>query len=140
MEHVEDVELQARATRRIFSAVINLAINDACIAPLSGLKGRGNRDGMLRTSLPISRNAFTGMRFLFDETVSGLNEYLMWLDIDPGQYRSRLMDLMWDDSHHTLGNFEPIKRRNFRLNYKMWRDIQRGAITHFDPDNVGEEE
>ena len=64
------------------------------------------------------------MRFLFDERVSGLNEYLMWFDIDPGQYRMRLRQMMADDGPFVRNGFDASDRRNFRYNYKAWERMK----------------
>jgi hypothetical protein len=74
--------------------------------------------------MPISTDAFTAMRFFFDTSVSGLNEYLAWFDIDAGQYRRRLKEVMWDSSAHRINGFESMDRRNFRYNYRMWEKLR----------------
>lgn len=114
MEFLDPAE-QARACRKLLSAVIITAVRDACSTPPKRNKTRGEENRM-----PISTEAFTALRFLFDESVSGLNEYLNWFDIDPGQYRLRLQQTMADSSPLRLNGFEPLDRRNFRYNYGMW--------------------
>jgi hypothetical protein len=102
---------QTRACYRLLSAVVITAIRDACHAP-------PREKTSVRTK--ISSEAFTAMRFLFDERVSGLNEYIMWFDIDAGQYRMRLRQMMADDGPFVRNGFDTSDRRNFRYNYKAW--------------------
>jgi hypothetical protein len=105
---------QAEACRRLLSAVVVVALRDACsVPPKRGVGG-----------MPISTDAFTAMRFFFDTSVSGLNEYLAWFDIDAGQYRRRLKEVMWDSSAHRINGFESMDRRNFRYNYRMWEKLR----------------
>jgi hypothetical protein len=102
---------QTRACYRLLSAVVITAMRDGCSAPPREAKGVRKK---------ISSEAFTAMRFLFDERVSGLNEYLMWFDIDAGQYRMRLRQMMADDGPFVRNGFDTSDRRNFRYNYKAW--------------------
>lgn len=113
-----DRDEQALAYRRLMSAVIITAIRDGCTTPPKsrGLKEEGG--------MPISTDAFTAMRFLFDTSVSGLAEYLAWFDIDAGQYRVRLKDTMFDNSALKINGFETFERRNFRFNYNMWMRLK----------------
>ncbi len=146
----KDIELQLRSDRALLAAVINLAVSDATTAPLPS-EDRRRRNPEERTAaqrrrwisttrVPISRNAFTAMRFLFDKDSSGAAEYLTWLDIEPENYLNRLMDTMYDESVQSVRGFEPIKRRNFRMNYKMWLAIKRGGAPSFSEEDLEGEE
>jgi hypothetical protein len=68
----------------------------------------------------MHRDAFTAMRFLFDTTQAGLEEYSMWLDFDAGHFRKKLRETMIDNGPHNVNGFESMQRRNFRYNYGMW--------------------
>ena len=109
-----DENEQTKACHRLLSAVVVVALRDACSTPPK--RGAGG--------MPISTDAFTAMRFFFDESVSGLNEYLVWFDIDPGQYRMRLLKTMSNDTALPVNGLQPLDRRNFRYNYRMWDKLK----------------
>jgi|APGre2960657373_1045057.scaffolds.fasta_scaffold395900_1 hypothetical protein len=105
---------QTRACQALLSSVIALAVNDATAAPVK------NKD----SKFPMTVEAFTAMRFLFDETQSGLAEYATWLDIDPGHFRTKLREVMADNHPHPRAGFDAMRRRNFRQNYGLWLRIK----------------
>lgn len=117
---------QTRACYRLLSAVVITALRDGCSAPPREAKGVRKK---------ISSEAFTAMRFLFDERVSGLNEYLIWFDIDAGQYRMRLRQMMFDDTPFTRNGFDTLDRRNFRFNYRLWEQTK---DAQYDENSEGE--
>lgn len=100
-----DYRAQGTANRRLLSAVVALAIQDAQSKP--------RRMGRLR--IPTDE-AISAIYFLFQHS----NTYLSILDIDPQQFRERLLKLMFD-MNKKVSQFEPIKRRNFRYNYEWMR-------------------
>jgi hypothetical protein len=106
---------QTRACYRLLSAVVITALRDACSTPPRERVGSRRR---------LNTDAFTAMRFLFDERVSGLNEYLIWFDIDAGQYRMRLRQMMFDDTPFIRNGFDTLDRRNFRFNYRLWEQTK----------------
>lgn len=114
MELVDKAD-QTRACYRLLSAVVVTALRDACSAPPRERTGARRR---------LSSDTFTAMRFLFDERVSGLNEYLVWFDIDTGQYRMRLRQMMADDGPFDRNGFRSLDRRNFRFNYRLWEQMK----------------
>lgn len=120
MKHVMELHdaAQTKACSGLLSTVVLLAIADACIVPTRVRKGDKP------PTIPMPMDAFTAMRFLFDESVAGLNEYASWLDMDPSQFRKKLLDMMFDSSPNTLSEFDPMKRRNFRQNYGIWRKLK----------------
>lgn len=124
-----DRDEQAQACRHLLAAVITTAIRDGCATPPRESKGQKRK---------ISSEAFTAMRFLFDERVSGLNEYLMWFDIDTGQYRVRLLKAMFDDGALRVNGFDPLDRRNFRVNYNVWQRLK--DVLHVDDSEDSEGE
>jgi hypothetical protein len=85
--------------------------------------------------LPV---AFTAMRFIFDEHVSGLNEYAAWLDFDPGQFRAKLLATMKDSSALEINGFNSMQRRNFRYNYSHWKKIHDTGL-FLEPEEAEEE-
>ena len=100
-----DYKAQGTANRRLLAAVVALAIQDAQSKP--------RRLGRLR--IPTDE-AISAIYFLFQHS----NNYLSLLDIDPQQFRNRLLKLMFD-MNKKITQFEPIKRRNFRYNYEWMR-------------------
>lgn len=100
-----DYKAQGTANRRLLAAVVALAIQDAQLKP--------RRLGKLR--IPTDE-AISAIYFLFQHS----NNYLSLLNIDPQQFRNRLLKLMFD-MNKKITQFEPIKRRNFRYNYEWMR-------------------
>lgn len=112
-----DENQQNNASRALLANVVWLAVADACSEP----PRRPRRDERGKTIImPISIDAFTAMRFIFDESSSGLAEYATWLDMDPAQFRTRLRTIMADHSPNAVNGFQPMQRRNFRFNYGHW--------------------
>ena len=105
MSYELDYKAQGTANRRLLAAVVALAIQDAQSKP--------RRLGRLR--IPTDE-AISAIYFLFQHS----NNYLSLLDIDPQQFRNRLLKLMFD-MNKKITQFEPIKRRNFRYNYDWMR-------------------
>jgi len=101
--------------RSLLATVVLLAVNDACAAPPKLEKKKD-----VPASLRMHPDAFTAMRFLFDTTQAGLEEYSLWLDFDAGHFRKKLQETMIDNGPQNLNGFEPMQRRNFRYNYGMW--------------------
>ena len=131
MSRMLDRDEQARSCHRLLSSVIITAIRDGCATPP---KNRGLKDG--EAKFPMGIDSFTAMRFLFDTSVSGIAEYLAWFDIDPGQYRMRLLETMANNSALKVNGFEPLDRRNFRYNYGMWLRLKdRADIGKLETEN-----
>lgn len=110
-----DSSSQTKACRSLMATVVQLAVMDACAQPP---KRRKEDRGVLSR---ITVDALTAMRFLFDESLSGLNEYATWLDFDPGHFRLKLQETMYDNSPLSVNGFDPLQRRHFRYNYTTWR-------------------
>lgn len=110
-----DSSYQTKACRSLLATVVQLAVMDACAQPP---KRRKDEKTVLSR---ITVDALTAMRFLFDESLSGLNEYAAWLDFDPGHFRLKLQETMYNNSPLTVNGFDPNQRRNFRYNYTTWR-------------------
>lgn len=90
---------------RLLSAVVSHAIRDTMHQPI------GKRD------LQIQRSTASAFDFLFTDTSDG---YFQLLDIDPGHYRKKMLEVMNDASASELP-FKAIDRRTFRINYKLWK-------------------
>ena len=108
-----EVDTTAAPERRLLSQVILLALNDACHAPLKGER-----------QIRMSTVAFTAMRFLFDESVSGLNAYANWLDFEPTNFRRKLLEIMENNGPNKIGEWDSMHRRWFRQNYRLWQEMK----------------
>ena len=113
-----EMDVSATPERNLLSQVVLSALNDACKRP----RKQKNANGV--EHLRISRDAFTAMRFLFDPDVAGLNEYALWLDFNADQARTKLLKLMKDDGPNKIGDWDPMDRRTFRINYKLWQHMK----------------
>jgi hypothetical protein len=102
MSYELDYKAQGTANRRLLAAVVALAVQDAQSRPRK----------MGRVRIPTDE-AISAIYFLFQHS----DNYLSLLDIDPQQFRERLLKLMFD-MNNKIKQFEPIKRRNFRYNYQ----------------------
>ena len=109
-----EIDVSSNPERHLLSQVVLAALNDSC-----------RRPRQYKHRLVMRRSAFTAMRFLFDESVAGLNEYALWLDFDPGQARSRLLRMMENDGPHKIWEWDPMDRRAFRINYQLWQDMKK---------------
>lgn len=78
---------QARRCRALLSAVISLAIDDACIEPT-------RQERRVRRNLHVL--AVSGLHFLFHPE-STLVLYAQWLDLDPENIRLALRRRAWTD-------------------------------------------
>jgi len=108
-----DYKTQGTAYRRILAAVVGLAIQDAQMKP---------RAIYTKKKLIPTDEAISGIDFLFRTS----DTYLNLLDIDPEQFRKRLLGLMFD-MNRKIKQFEPIGRRNFRYNYQ-WMHRQENVL------------
>jgi hypothetical protein len=116
---------QSAAGRALLATVVLLAVSDACTTPQKPRKGDSPK-------IPMPMEAFTAMRFLFDTSVSGLNEYAMWLDFDPDQFRRKLLATMADNSANVINGHDSTHRRHFRINYNIWRRIKNLDVSEGD--------
>jgi hypothetical protein len=100
-----DYRAQGTANIVLLSAVVALAVQDAQLPPRKIGKVRIPKD-----------EAISAIYFLFQHSDS----YLNLLDMDPEQFRDRLLKLMFDMNKKVV-QFESSKRRNFRYNYQWMR-------------------
>jgi hypothetical protein len=121
--------------RSLLASVVLLAVNDACSAP-----PKTDRSKRTPAGLRIGVDAFTAMRFLFDDRVSGLDAYAEWLDFDLGHFRAKLRSIMADTGPLVIQGFESMQRRNFRFNYGCWLqtldmdDVMEGVVEESEDD------
>ena len=120
-----NVEMYARSIspeKALLSQVILLAISDGCYEPPKTRKVKTVYvdNGTMR----MHPNPFTAMRFLFDTRVAGLEAYAAWLDFDETQFRRKLLELMDDHGPNDINGYSSMQRRHFRINYKMWRQME----------------
>lgn len=122
-----EMDTSSKPERNLLAQVVLLCLNDACQTPI--------KDGK---HVRLGKNSFTAMRFLFDTRVAGLNEYALWLGFDADQARTRLLRLIADQGPNKIGDFDSMQRRNFRINYKLWknmRDLDQYGLDIMDDDD-----
>lgn len=115
-----DRNFQTTACRNLLHSVVALSVSDAC-----GVPPKKSRE---QSRFPISIEAFTAMRFLFDKTQSGIDAYALWLDFDADRFREKLLKIMNNNSAVVVAGFEPERRRNFRFNYGVWFRMQNAGV------------
>jgi hypothetical protein len=100
---IMDETTQHIAHKRLLAAVIGLAIDDAC-------KGSSN--------VRMVADARSAFNFLFEHS----DGYLSLLDIDPQQFRVRLLNYTYlkNNKLATPYDLTEMQRRGFRINYKRW--------------------
>ena len=119
---------ETKACFQLLSAVVASAVNDGCLTPPK--KGVGGYQ--------ITTDSFTAMRFLFDVDQVGLDAYALWLDFEPEQFRLKLLDVMQNNSPLIIAGFDPLKRRNFRFNYSVWKKMaMKGDSVEEDETDTG---
>ena len=91
---------------QLLSAVLAMAVRDSYIEPNKSQKG-----------VSLNSVAASALDFLFTDMSDG---YLQWIDIDPGHFRSKLLEQM-NDTSYTDVPFKAFHRRCFRINYKLWK-------------------
>ena len=129
-EHFDE-QVQTRACQQLLASVVAAAVNDTCVKPFRVT--RKDKAALMRM------DTMTAFRFLFDETVSGIDAYALWLDFNTQQFRRKLLEMMFDDSQRVVNGKNPEARRNFRYNYKLWLKLPKSAEP-LEPLNEGEED
>ena len=125
----DDDNAQNKACRSLLATVVLLAVADSCLAPPKPAKGE-------KPKIPMATDAFTAMRFLFDESLSGLSEYAAWLDMEPSHFRRKLLETMSDNSPRIINGHEPMDRRKFRYNYGVWYRIKNYDVQQDEDDET----
>jgi len=106
--------LNARPEQKLLSAVVALAIKDSMLPPY---KPSGSKH------LRMTEEAHSAFDFLLTDACES---YLEWLDVNPVNFRRRLLKMMEDRSNRDTP-FAPIQRRAFRLNKLIWQSIRDAA-------------
>jgi hypothetical protein len=94
------------ANRRLLSAVVAMAIKDACQV--------------------TSPTRFVGLpREALDFLFLNSEGYLTWLDIDAEQFRKRLVEYAYSDKKGEDDSFNLTlkERKRFRSNYERWFEL-----------------
>lgn len=94
------------AGKRLLSAVIGMAINDACMPAFEDAK---------RESFKLHSEAEDALEFLFYSP--DCDRYLMVMDIDPTTFRRCLVEAM---HRSKLFDITGAKLRHLRLNYRLF--------------------
>lgn len=106
---------QMLACKRLLSAVVTLAIFDACQAPHRSKAKAGMKYSSSRLSLDA-------MRFLMGD---GVKRYVEQLDMDGDRFKDQLIKQMWDDSNrgYLTEKISAQQRKNFRFNHHSFQNI-----------------
>lgn len=102
---------QFRAGQKLLSAVLALAIRDSQRRPIRPLSKKKEEPSPLTLS---------ALNFLFTDNS---DVYLMFLDIDPEQFRKRLIKYMYDIKPKDKEE-DKIKKANFQFNYAWYYEMQ----------------
>jgi hypothetical protein len=116
----------ARPEEQLLSAVVALAIEDACLPPTRSLD---------KKTLVMNRHAFTAYRFLFTHS----DPYLELLNIDPKSFRERILVQLQDLTHNRPFNVSnrpddiiSRRKRMFKMNHHLYH--QKGMKDSFVED------
>lgn len=120
-----DIAHQTRQCQKLLASVVANAMRDLASDgwQRAWRKPRPNEARGPR-NMGISSHAFTAARFLFDETSTGVDAYLEWLDIDSDEFRRRTIELIYDTRPRDIAGWTPEQRRAMRINYEVWRKIR----------------
>lgn len=102
------------AHRRLLSAVVALAIRDAC---------------HIHTIGNISDQTRNAINFLFNHS----DGYLSLLDINPQQFRAKLIESVYrnDKKFVSASGLSEIERKRFANNYGLWLKEQNDGIEKY---------
>ena len=109
MKTSTDHDAQVRAHQKLLSAVVGLAVRDAQLRPIKP------ENSLRRVPTDL---ALSALDFLFTDSSDG---YLVLLDMNPDQFRKRLVDQMFKIEKKEKDKEDSAykARRNFRYNY-LW--------------------
>jgi hypothetical protein len=113
--------VSTRPEEKLLSAVIGLAIDDVCLEPT---KGHDKKTG--KKILVMRHDAVSAYQFLFFHG----DGYMVALDIDPSQFKKRLLSQLLDRSNNlpfdvSNRSSEIINRRKrmFRINHHLYQTV-----------------
>jgi hypothetical protein len=121
--------------QRVLYAAINLAIFDTCKQPIIAgefAPRSKNKDYKLHT------DARTAFQFIWGE---GLENFCLWLPLDPGWLRNKLLEFMYDpkarvsNSKKIVLRIDDKQRRMFRINYKLFKQEKEPCWTSLDEES-----
>lgn len=107
--YTTDEGVQSTPEERLFAAVIGLALRDACMKPIK-----------VNNRMEMQSEAQSAHKFIWSDAIES---YLHWLDIDAGQFRSRITAIMQNTDNFKVGGFSAEERRAFRFNKTLWEDL-----------------
>jgi hypothetical protein len=103
----------SRPEEQLISAVIALAIEDACLSPIRKPSKQ----------YAMNQHAYTAFRFLFEHS----DHYLQLVNIDPKSFRERLVNQLTDYTHNRpfdISNRPNMiaerRKRMFKINQKLY--------------------
>jgi hypothetical protein len=110
-----ELKKSARPEEQLLSAVVVLAIEDACLSPIKKSSKK----------YVMNQYAYSAHRFLFEHS----DAYLELINIDPKSFRERLVEQMNDRTHNRpfditdrLNLVAERKKRMFRVNQKLYTE------------------
>lgn len=128
---------------RLLSAVVTLAIHDACLPPIKITIVVKEKKKKVPVLCHLAQTAY---EFLFK---GGADGYYAALNMDPVETKKRLMEQLCDYSHNKpfditdkKNELLSRKKRLFKLNHRLYHDGHlRGNFKELSaPDNIKEEE
>ena len=128
---------------RLLSAVVTLAIHDACLPPIKITIVVKEKKKKVPVLCHLAQTAY---EFLFK---GGADGYYAALNMDPIETKKRLMEQLCDYSHNKpfditdkKNELLSRKKRLFKLNHRLYHDGHlRGNFKELPaPDNIKEEE
>ena len=124
-----NIEHESRACRKLFAAIINRALLDACTKPTT-------RKNLIDNSVnedSTKKDSMDAMGFLFGKG-SALQLYLDFLDLEVSTFRMMLLRTMFEDkplASKFVGErvIKDKQKRYFRFNYNEYqREVERIEI------------
>ena len=119
------MDAETRCCLNMWATMLALTIRDACLPPIKfklEITDEDTGKKVKKTKIRMSDHARSAMLYLTDPT-SSLDQVLSFFEIDPDQFRRRLIESM--HSQETLPYFEHYitdnQRRAFRYNWQAWK-------------------
>jgi hypothetical protein len=105
------------------------AVRDACLSPIVREQSRR------KVAERMQADAATAMAFLFSTDRSGLDAYALWLNFEPDRFREKLIHSMFSERVSDDLHLKDQQRRNFRINFKIFRTSPVLPIDQEDSDD-----
>lgn len=97
-----------RACKALLAAVVSRAVMDTFIEPII------QDDGTIR----MDDDALSAFEFLSKKE----NVYMPFIDLEPKTFWDALVKKMYSEAQSV--NFNDSQKRMFKINYKLWKQIQ----------------